>query len=57
MPVGRGTEEGVQVGPLIDEAALRKVQSLVADAVERGATVLTGDRHPAAMDSSTRRRC
>jgi succinate-semialdehyde dehydrogenase/glutarate-semialdehyde dehydrogenase len=42
MSVGRGTEEGVQVGPLIDEAALQKVESLVADAVGRGATVLTG---------------
>jgi succinate-semialdehyde dehydrogenase / glutarate-semialdehyde dehydrogenase len=42
MRVGRGTEDGVQVGPLIDEAALHKVESLVADAVGRGATVLTG---------------
>jgi succinate-semialdehyde dehydrogenase/glutarate-semialdehyde dehydrogenase len=42
MSVGRGTEEGVQVGPLIDQAALQKVESLVADAVGRGATVLTG---------------
>jgi succinate-semialdehyde dehydrogenase/glutarate-semialdehyde dehydrogenase len=30
------------VGPLIDAAALEKVRSLVADAVERGAQVLTG---------------
>jgi succinate-semialdehyde dehydrogenase/glutarate-semialdehyde dehydrogenase len=42
MSVGRGTDDGVQVGPLIDEAALRKVESLVADAVARGAKVLTG---------------
>lgn len=42
MPVGRGTEDGVRVGPLIDEAALQKVTSLVDDAVKRGATVLTG---------------
>lgn len=42
MPVGRGTEDGVQVGPLIDAAARTKVESLVADAVERGATILTG---------------
>ena len=46
LPVGRGTEDGVKVGPLIDEAGLRKVQSLVADAVERGATVLTGGSAP-----------
>jgi succinate-semialdehyde dehydrogenase/glutarate-semialdehyde dehydrogenase len=42
LTVGRGTEEGVRVGPLIDEAGLAKVDSLVADAVARGATVLTG---------------
>ena len=40
--VGRGTQDGVDVGPLIDEAAQRKVADLVADAVGRGATVLTG---------------
>ncbi len=40
--VGRGTEDGVEVGPLIDEAAREKVDSLVRDAVRRGATVLTG---------------
>jgi succinate-semialdehyde dehydrogenase / glutarate-semialdehyde dehydrogenase len=42
LTVGRGTQEGVTVGPLIDEAAQRKVTDLVADAVRRGATVLTG---------------
>ncbi|AKS34954.1 NAD-dependent succinate-semialdehyde dehydrogenase [Mycolicibacterium goodii] len=47
MPVGRGTEDGVQVGPLIDEAALQKVTDLVDDAVKRGATVLTGGTAPA----------
>jgi succinate-semialdehyde dehydrogenase/glutarate-semialdehyde dehydrogenase len=46
LSVGRGTDEGVAVGPLIDEAALRKVETLVADAVERGATVLTGGSTP-----------
>ncbi|MET9272882.1 NAD-dependent succinate-semialdehyde dehydrogenase [Kribbella sp. NPDC003557] len=42
LTVGRGTEPGVNVGPLIDEAGRDKVRSLVADAVGRGATVLTG---------------
>nr|WP_090278370.1 NAD-dependent succinate-semialdehyde dehydrogenase [Mycolicibacterium komanii] len=42
LSVGRGTEEGVKVGPLVDEAALHKVQDLVDDAVGRGARVLTG---------------
>ncbi|MFK0244981.1 NAD-dependent succinate-semialdehyde dehydrogenase [Amycolatopsis azurea] len=42
LPMGRGTEEGVVVGPLIDEAAVEKVSSLVSDAAGRGARVLTG---------------
>jgi succinate-semialdehyde dehydrogenase/glutarate-semialdehyde dehydrogenase len=42
LTVGRGVVDGVNVGPLIDEAGLAKVESLVADAVSRGATVLTG---------------
>nr|WP_330350362.1 NAD-dependent succinate-semialdehyde dehydrogenase [Streptomyces sp. NBC_00582] len=40
--VGRGTDEGVQLGPLIDEAQRTKVAGLVADAVARGAQVLCG---------------
>ena len=40
--VGRGTEEGVTIGPLINDAAVSKAGSLVRDAVERGATLLTG---------------
>jgi len=40
--VGRGTEEGVTIGPLIDEDAVSKVGDLVTDAVSRGASVLTG---------------
>ncbi|NNH72827.1 NAD-dependent succinate-semialdehyde dehydrogenase [Nocardia uniformis] len=42
LPMGRGTEPDVVVGPLIDAAAVAKVTSLVADAVRRGATVRTG---------------
>jgi len=42
MKVGRGTEEGVQVGPLIDDDQRQKVAELVDDAVERGARVLVG---------------
>ena len=44
LPIGRGVEEDVVVGPLIDAAARDKVSSLVVDAVERGATVLTGGK-------------
>jgi succinate-semialdehyde dehydrogenase/glutarate-semialdehyde dehydrogenase len=42
MKVGRGTEEGVQVGPLIDEDGRSKVEELVADAVDRGASRVVG---------------
>ncbi len=40
--VGRGTEENVRIGPLINQAAVDKASALVDDAVSRGATVLTG---------------
>ncbi|MGZ4522281.1 MAG: NAD-dependent succinate-semialdehyde dehydrogenase [Mycobacteriaceae bacterium] len=40
--IGRGTQDDVRVGPLINPAARDKVQSLVDDAVEQGAQVLTG---------------
>jgi succinate-semialdehyde dehydrogenase / glutarate-semialdehyde dehydrogenase len=42
LRVGRGQDEGVEVGPLIDAKAVAGVQELVTDAVDRGATVLTG---------------
>jgi succinate-semialdehyde dehydrogenase / glutarate-semialdehyde dehydrogenase len=42
MTIGRGVEDGVQVGPLIDTAAVDKVIELVTDAVDAGAEVLTG---------------
>jgi len=46
LKVGAGVETGVNQGPLIDAAALAKVEALVADAVAKGARVLTGgQRH------------
>ncbi|MFT4216425.1 MAG: NAD-dependent succinate-semialdehyde dehydrogenase [Micropruina sp.] len=42
LKVGRGTDDGVQIGPLIDDRAVAKADELVRDAVERGASVLTG---------------
>jgi succinate-semialdehyde dehydrogenase / glutarate-semialdehyde dehydrogenase len=42
MKVGRGTEEGVEVGPLIDDKQRQKVAELVGDAVGRGARTLIG---------------
>ncbi len=44
MKIGRGTEEGVAIGPLIDEDAVAKAGELVDDAVERGATLLAGGK-------------
>lgn len=44
MKVGRGTEEGVAIGPLIDEDAVAKASELVGDAVERGAKLLAGGK-------------
>ncbi|MGH2920422.1 MAG: NAD-dependent succinate-semialdehyde dehydrogenase [Solirubrobacteraceae bacterium] len=44
LKIGRGTEPGVRVGPLIDEAQLAKVAELVDDAVAKGATVLCGGK-------------
>lgn len=46
LTVGDGTQDGSQVGPLIDDAAQAKVEMLVRDAVDRGADVLTGGRRP-----------
>ncbi|CAB3743797.1 Glutarate-semialdehyde dehydrogenase [Paraburkholderia sediminicola] len=48
MRMGRGTEEGVTLGPLIDSNAFSKVSRLVDEARSKGATVLTGGtQHPA----------
>jgi succinate-semialdehyde dehydrogenase/glutarate-semialdehyde dehydrogenase len=40
--IGRGTEEGVTIGPLIDENAVGKAEELVNDAVAKGAIITTG---------------
>ncbi len=47
LRVGPGFDEGVAIGPLIDEAALLKVEEHVADARARGATVRVGGRRHA----------
>ncbi len=44
LKVGSGFEAGVQQGPLIDANALAKVEAHVADAVSKGAKVLTGGK-------------
>jgi succinate-semialdehyde dehydrogenase/glutarate-semialdehyde dehydrogenase len=42
LKVGNGTEEGVVVGPLIDAAALKKVEEHVSDAVAQGGKLVAG---------------
>ncbi len=44
LTVGRGTDEGVIIGPLIDEKAVAKVQEHVDDAVAKGAKVVVGGK-------------
>ncbi|MBH0130295.1 NAD-dependent succinate-semialdehyde dehydrogenase [Salinibacterium sp. NK8237] len=44
MKIGRGTEDGVNIGPLINDKAVDKADELVQDAVKRGATLVTGGK-------------
>lgn len=46
LSVGDGFEEGVAIGPLINDAALSKVEAHLADAIAKGARIATGgNRH------------
>lgn len=42
LNVGNGMDEGVDIGPLINKKALDKVQALLKDALDKGATLVTG---------------
>jgi succinate-semialdehyde dehydrogenase / glutarate-semialdehyde dehydrogenase len=44
LKVGNGMEAGVTIGPLIDEAAVAKVEEHVSDALAKGARVVAGGR-------------
>ena len=44
LKVGNGLDPDVQVGPLIDEAALQRIRALVEDAKTRGAKIVTGGK-------------
>jgi succinate-semialdehyde dehydrogenase/glutarate-semialdehyde dehydrogenase len=46
LKIGRGTEEDVKVGPLIDEPSREKVAELVQDALDKGATRVVGGEIP-----------
>jgi succinate-semialdehyde dehydrogenase/glutarate-semialdehyde dehydrogenase len=47
MPVGNGLENGVMQGPLIDKNAVLKVEEHIADALAKGARVVTGGKRHA----------
>jgi succinate-semialdehyde dehydrogenase/glutarate-semialdehyde dehydrogenase len=44
LPVGNGLEPDTKVGPLIEQAAIYKVERHVADALERGGELVTGGK-------------
>ncbi|KAJ7554641.1 hypothetical protein O6H91_05G001800 [Diphasiastrum complanatum] len=44
LQVGNGLDDGVTQGPLINEAAVKKVEAHVQDAVNKGANILTGGK-------------
>jgi succinate-semialdehyde dehydrogenase / glutarate-semialdehyde dehydrogenase len=47
LPVGNGLESGVLLGPLINDAAVAKVESHIHDALEKGAKVVVGGKRHA----------
>lgn len=47
MRVGPGFDEGVEQGPLIDIAAIEKVEALLEDAVSKGGRIVVGGRRHA----------
>ncbi|TFC49826.1 NAD-dependent succinate-semialdehyde dehydrogenase [Cryobacterium sp. TMT1-21] len=51
LKMGRGTESGVTIGPLVNEAAVAGTDALVKDALAHGATLLTGGVRPAGPGS------
>lgn len=52
LKVGDGADDSTDVGPLINQQALKKVQSLLDDALDKGATLVTGGAPHKASDLS-----
>lgn len=52
LKVGNGLVEGVEVGPLINQDALDKVENLLSDALDKGATLISGGQKHDAGDLS-----
>lgn len=57
LKVGPGMDEGVQIGPLIDDAAVEKVRTHVEDAVRAGGKVVVGGRIFRPREGLTERFC
>lgn len=54
LSIGNGMDQGVDIGPLINKAGLDKVETLLADALDQGACIITGGtKHPASALSFT----
>ena len=51
LRIGRGTDEGVTIGPLINDGAVDKADELVQEALSRGAKLLTGGHRVAGVGS------
>lgn len=48
LKIGEGTIPGIEIGPLIDDGAMEKINRLMKDAVEKGAAITVGgDKHKA----------
>jgi hypothetical protein len=56
MKVADGFEPGAVIGPLIDKKAVEKVEARIADAVKKGAKVVTGGPVPRSTASRPRPR-
>lgn len=46
LKVGAGTEAGVDIGPMINHAAVEKINTHVTDALSKGASLVTTPRTP-----------
>lgn len=44
LKIGNGLEDGIEIGPLIDEAAIQKVEDHIQDAVQLGGAILCGGK-------------
>jgi succinate-semialdehyde dehydrogenase/glutarate-semialdehyde dehydrogenase len=50
LKIGRGLDDGVQVGPMANKRGLKTIQSMTQDALDRGAVLLAGGKSPAGFN-------